>query len=312
MIPQTIQHKRILISPMNWVMGHVARCIPLIDRLMKQGNTVIVAGDETQQEILKQYFPNLEMVLHTGYPFHFGVKGNFTFDLASRFMALNRRLKQEIKETEQLVEKFQINCVISDHRYGFRSTKVPSILLCHQVNLPVRSFEAWVQRIHHNFLRNFTTVWVPDYPDSRLSGELSKNKRGLNAEYIGSLSRFSRYSEKPAKDLDEVIIVSGPLVYGRAFLHGILNTEKSCFRAVICQPELIDLFSTEISKQAKIEFHTSRDWIACDHIILRAKKLVSRSGYSTLMDLHELGIPSELSATPGQREQEYLLGLWNK
>lgn len=312
MIPETIQHKRILISPLNWGMGHVARCIPLIDRLLEQGNMVIVAGDEMQLGIFKQYFPNLEMVLHNGYPFHFGEKGNFAMDLASRFLALNRRLKQEIKETEQLVEKFQIDCVISDHRYGFRSTKVPSLLLCHQVNLPVRSFEGWVQRIHHNFLRNFTTVWAPDYADSCLSGELSKNEIGLNVQYIGSLSRFSRYSEKPVKDLDEVIIVSGPFVYGKAFLQGILIEEKSCFRAVICQPELIDLFSTEISKQAKIEFHSSRDWIACDHIILRAKKLVSRSGYSTLMDLHELNIPFELTATPGQREQEYLLNLWNK
>jgi hypothetical protein len=30
------------------------------------------------------------------------------------------------------------------------------------------------------------------------------------------------------------------------------------------------------------------------------------------MDLHELNIPFELTATPGQREQEYLLDLWNK
>jgi len=312
MIPETIQHKRILISPLNWGMGHVSRCIPLIDRLLRQNNAVVIAGDSSQLAIFKQYFPELEMVLHEGYPFRFGERGNFALDLAVRFVALNRRLKEELEETEKWVAKFQIDLVISDHRYGFRSSKVPSIMLCHQLNLPVRKLEGWVQRIHHNLLRQFSAIWVPDFSDSRLAGDLSKNEIGLNVQYIGSLSRFSRYSEKPEKDLDEVIIVSGPLVYGKAFLQGILNAEKSSFRAVICQPELIDFFSTEISKQAKIEFHSSSDWIACDHIILRAKKLVSRSGYSTLMDLHELNIPFELTATPGQREQEYLLGLWNK
>jgi len=273
---------------------------------------VIVAGDETQQEILKQYFPNLEMVLHTGYPFHFGEKGNFALDLASRFMALNRRLKQEIKETEQLVEKFQIDCVISDHRYGFRSSKVPSIMLCHQLNLPVRKLEGWVQRIHHNLLRQFAAIWVPDFSDSRLAGDLSQNKAQLNAQFIGPLSRFERYTEKPNKDIDEVIVISGPSVYGEHFMRQIVSSPKIKRAVLIASPDLTEQFSSQIAERKEFEIHSSADWLDCDQLILRAKKLVSRSGYSTLMDLYELSIPFELTATPGQREQEYLLGLWNK
>lgn len=312
MSPEEVQNKRILISPLNWGMGHVARCIPLVDQLLKQDNEVIIAGDETQLKIFVQYFPSLEMVLHAGYPFRFGEKGNFAMDLAARFLALNKRLKDELKETEELVKKYRIDLVISDHRYGLRSEKASSILLCHQLNLPVRKLEGWVQKIHHNYLRKFDEIWVPDFADSRLAGELSKNGVGLKTKYIGNLSRFSLYSDKPTKDLDEVVIISGPLVYGKAFLDSITREEKSNSRIIICSPELLNTVGNKSMDRSKLEFLISNDWIACDQVILRAKKLISRSGYSTLMDLNELGIAYDVSATPGQREQEYLLGLWNK
>jgi len=293
-------------------MGHVSRCIPLIDRLLRQNNAVVIAGDSSQLAIFKQYFPELEMVLHEGYPFRFGERGNFALDLAVRFVALNRRLKEELEETEKWVAKFQIDLVISDHRYGFRSSKVPSIMLCHQLNLPVKKLEGWVQRIHHNLLRQFTAIWVPDFSDSRLAGELSQNKAQLNAQFIGPLSRFERYTEKPNKNIDEVIVISGPLVYGEHFMRQIVSNSKIKRAVLIASPDLTEQFSSQIAERKEIEIHSSADWLACDQLILRAKKLVSRSGYSTLMDIHELGIPYELSATPGQREQEYLLGLWNK
>jgi hypothetical protein len=312
MIPETIQHKRILISPLNWGMGHVSRCIPLIDRLLRQNNSVIIAGDASQLVIFEQYFPGLEMVIHEGYPFRFGEKGNFAFDLAARFLALNKRLKQELVETEELVKKHGIEVVISDHRYGFRSKKVPSFIVCHQLNLPVRKLESWVQRIHHNLLRNFNAIWVPDFADSRMAGDLSQNKAQMNAQFIGPLSRFERYTEKPNKDIDEVIVISGPSVYGEHFLRQIVSNRKIKRAVLIASPDLTEQFSRQIAERKEIEIHSSADWLACDQLILRAKKLVSRSGYSTLMDIHELGIPYELSATPGQREQEYLLGLWNK
>ncbi len=42
--------------------------------------------------------------------------------------------------------------------------------------------------------------------------------------------------------------------------------------------------------------------------LLGAEKIIARSGYSTIMDLHALGVLDKavLIATPGQTEQEYL------
>jgi UDP-N-acetylglucosamine:LPS N-acetylglucosamine transferase len=41
-------------------------------------------------------------------------------------------------------------------------------------------------------------------------------------------------------------------------------------------------------------------------------KLICRSGYSTLMDLHALGLKALLIPTPGQTEQEYLASYWQE
>ncbi len=311
MSPEEIQNKRILISPLNWGMGHVARCIPLIDQLLKQDNQIIVAGDESQLTIFTQYFPNLETVIHGGYPFRFGKKGNFALDLAARFLALNKRLKRELRETEVLVKKYSIDLVISDHRYGFRSSSVPSICLCHQINLPVKALEGWVQRIHHGYLKRFTQIWVPDFHDSQLAGELSKNKIDLNTEYIGPLSRFAIYKDRPVKDIEELVIISGPSIYGEKFLNQIVSIPRTTSLMVIVSDTLYEKYKNSLN-QDNIVLLSSKDWLVCDQTIMRAKKIISRSGYSTLMDLYDLGIPSELTATPGQREQEYLVELWNK
>jgi hypothetical protein len=53
----------------------------------------------------------------------------------------------------------------------------------------------------------------------------------------------------------------------------------------------------------------SNDWRLLDSYLRGAKNLISRSGYSTLMDLKFLNANSRLIPTPGQAEQEYLVTL---
>ena len=48
-------------------------------------------------------------------------------------------------------------------------------------------------------------------------------------------------------------------------------------------------------------------------LILSSKKIICRSGYSTLMDMHLLGKKELiLIPTPGQTEQEYLAVYWKE
>lgn len=309
MLPAEISNKRILISPLNWGMGHVSRCIPIVDFLLKQGNSVIVAGEQSQLEVFRQYFPGAEFLVHNGYPFAFGAQGNFSLDLAKQFKALRNRLREEEREVNTLVDEFAIDLVISDHRYGFRSNKVHSILITHQLNLPVRWYEGWVQRMHHRYLRLFDAIWVPDLEGSELAGQLSANSGQFNVKYIGPVSRFQLYDIPVVKTLEKVIVVSGPTVYGKKFLEEQLSSVNTDERnAVIIAPKEILIELPETS----LQIQSSEDWRKCDQLILQAKKIVSRSGYSTLMDLTILKVPFSITPTPGQREQEYLFDLWYK
>ncbi len=287
-------------------MGHVARCIPLIDTFLKNGNTIFAAVSTDQGAILRSYFPDIEIVNHEGYPFVFGGKGNFSLDLARQFKQLKIRLLEEEKQTEYFVDTFAIDVVISDHRYGFRSTCVPSIVLTHQLQLPVRWFEGWVQKMHERFLKNFDEIWVPDTQDSSLAGNLSRNTKELNCTYIGALSRFQNVEIPETKTFDAVIIASGPTIYAEQFIREQLKKISDTKNAlIIAAPAVLEkLGDLPVSAQS------SEDWKLSDASILCAKKVISRCGYSTLMDLSVLKVPFSLTPTPGQREQEYLYRFW--
>lgn len=306
MLPNAIQEKRILISPLNWGMGHVARCIPLISTFLENGNTVFAAVSVEQGKILSSYFPSIEIVNHEGYPFVFHGKGNFSLDLARQFKGLNKRMVDEREQTEQLVKELAIDLVISDHRYGFRSIHVTSILLTHQLNLPVRWYEGWVQKMHEKFLRNFDEIWIPDTIDSSLAGDLSRNTKGFNCSYIGALSRFQLNAIPEVKTIDTVIIASGPTIYAEQFIREqTKNSHDSGNVLIIAAPDVLRNF-----RNLTIPVLSSSDWKSCDAQIGKAKKVNSRCGYSTLMDLSILKVPFSLTPTPGQREQEYLYRFW--
>ncbi len=287
-------------------MGHVARCIPLISTFLENGNTVFAAVSEEQGNVLCAYFPSIVLVNHDGYPFVFHGKGNFSLDLARQFKRLNKRLLDEQKQTEQMVNELGIDVVISDHRYGFRSTHVTSILLTHQLNLPVRWYEGWVQKMHEKFLRNFDEIWIPDTQDSSLAGDLSRNTKEFNCSYIGALSRFQLNAVPAVKTIDTVIIASGPTIYAEQFIREqTKNSQDSGNVLLIAAPDVLMNFS-----DLTIPVLSSSDWKRCDAQIRKAKKVNSRCGYSTLMDLLVLKVPFSLTPTPGQREQEYLYRFW--
>jgi hypothetical protein len=304
---ESVRNKRILLSPLNWGMGHVARCIGLINKLLLNGNTVIIAGDVRQIEVFLMYFRDIEAIEHDGYPFRFGGKGRFEKDLFFCAPGLLRRLKREKEEVEVYVKNHAIDLVISDHRYGFYSTQVPSIFLSHQLHLPLKGPFKWVQRVHSRLIKRFDSIWVPDNSNHLFAGKLSRTEGFNHVFFIGPISRFEGVNPVEKGEVT-VAIVSGPLAYAHSFIQTVQNHyaegEKLVFigdaslRDYMCANSLVFLPST--------------DWLKCDHLICSAKKVISRSGYSTLMDLHFLRTSATLVPTEGQSEQLYLFGIWNK
>jgi len=301
--PENICGKRILISPLNWGMGHVARCIGLIHQLQGQGNELFVACDKNQEAVFREYFKDLIIIPHEGYPFHFGGKGHFGWDLLSRSRSLRSRMKNEREEVKQIVLDNSIDFVISDHRYGFISSEVPSIFMTHQVNLPIKWYEKGVGILHWKLMKRFTFIWVLDDEKSSLAGKLSANCPE-NGCYIGPYSRFSVYTDQVEKKIDHVLVASGPNIYAEELIHHVLKGKEAL-------PNLTVVHSTSVRLPEGIH-EISGSWREKDAVIRSARYILSRSGYSTLMDCVILNSHGIFIPTKGQAEQEYLAERWLK
>ena len=103
---------------------------------------------------------------------------------------------------------------------------------------------------------------------------------------------------------DVLILISGPEPARSHFEQQMVvrfrNSEKQVF--MLCgkpgnKSELIDGNFRKVN-------HLSTEELCQE--IKNSKLIITRSGYSTIMDLHVLGRKAELSPTPGQSEQEYL------
>ena len=139
------------------------------------------------------------------------------------------------------------------------------------------------------------------------SGVLShQNKLPSNARYIGTLSRFSENkSAIVAESFDVAILLSGPEPQRTIF-------ENKCLKLLKGQKKKCCIIRGLPGKTEKKENSSEITWFnhlpddELKAILCQSKKVVCRSGYSTIMDLVELGVNAMLVPTIGQTEQEYL------
>jgi hypothetical protein len=310
MLPTEIQSKNVLISPLNWGFGHVSRCIPLIYKLLENGNSIFIACDTAQKNVLVQYFgQKVKFIEHQGYPFQFSGKGNYTYDLFFSLGKLLKRSKQELKEVESYVQELKIDIIISDHRYTFRSEKIYSIFMTHQLNLPISWFQFPFKLYHKKQIRKFDSIWIVDKAKNSLAGKLSVNKHFPNSSNIGWLSRFMLYPKNDLKS-GSVLIISGPKEYwSNLFNVFSKELESNEIQTIVGSSEIQKLIQ---SKNLNQNFHASDNWMETDKLLLKTKKIYGYIGYTTLMDVEILNCDSHLIASPGQLEQEYLETLSKK
>ena len=57
-----INPKKILISPLDWGLGHASRDIPIVQKLIELGHEVIIAGSGNSLLLLKTEFPQLKSI----------------------------------------------------------------------------------------------------------------------------------------------------------------------------------------------------------------------------------------------------------
>ncbi len=302
MNPKEINNQRIIISPLNWGMGHLSRCIPLIEQLLQQENTCFLAADLQHLRIAKQYFGNrIEYIPLNPYPFKFSTKGFSMSNIFLESIPLWRNYIQENKTLDHLVNELEISLVISDHRYGFFSSKCSSIFMTHQCQLPLSRFGFPIQWLHKFLMSRFNFIWIVDTPNNDFAGDLSRVILP-NSYYIGQLSRFEQYKLKN-KAIDCILLISGPKEFAKICLDHFMPKLHNFENKLIIGPKNLKPF---LSEKNLAYFISNENWIEIDKHLINAKLIMGFCGYSTLMDIAVLKCASDLIPTPGQAEQEYL------
>ena len=309
---------KILIAPLNWGLGHAARCIPLIRSYLSKGDEVVLGGDGDSLLLLRCTFPDLRVVdlpsLELRYDEDPQQRSFYwrAIPLLIRFTMADRYYLRQVLARE----KFDL--VISDNRFGLFSRDVHSVYITHQLYpiLPkrLRVFQPFARALHAYIYRRYDEVWVPDYEEVNgcLSGDLSHGGRfDKKAKYIGPLSRFQGEAGIEKNNTYRVVaIISGLEPQRTIFEREIIQRFKNQEDQILLVRGKMGTPQTVIQKNAMtiVPSITDKDMVA---VVRGAEKIIARSGYSTIMDLHALGAleKAELYPTPGQSEQEYLSSL---
>jgi uncharacterized protein (TIGR00661 family) len=295
--------KRILIAPLDWGLGHATRCIPIIRHLLENAHKPILAASGRPKKLLQVEFPDVETVEFEGYNISYPEGSGMLWKMFRSTPHILKRIKQEHSELNALIDELKLDAVISDNRFGLYSDRVPCVYMTHQVMIKAPFFESVLYKLHNDYMQKFTEVWIPDHAENGLSGDLAhKYPVPSNGKFIGPLSRFVPAEKELKTDL--LVIISGPEPQRTRFEKLVLKQLEDFEGSSTVVLGTPDVQKDELNGSIRIVSHLNASELETE--IRSARLIVSRSGYSTIMDLAALGKQAVFVPTPGQTEQEYL------
>ncbi|SHM85374.1 conserved hypothetical protein [Fibrobacter sp. UWR3] len=333
---------KILVAPLDWGLGHATRCVPVIREFLAQGAEVELAVVKANAGFFREVFPELRQRVAPGYNVVYPKYGfNMALWLLKNSAHLNAVMRYEHRYAEEMVERHGYDVLFSDNRFAFYSGKALSIYMTHQRRIAfppaLVALEGIGIRWHRARMRNFDEVWVPDVETAPgYAGALShlpahgqqvtgggRDSRGERdsfgvggapaVRFVGPLSRFdtpcsgaSRVAGSLNAGMYRVVaVISGVEPARTQFenrLRDILRDVPGEHLMILGKPQAPRRHWTE----GNIEFvtHLPTGEFAC--AVRNADWVISRGGYSTVMDMAYLGAKCIFVPTPGQYEQVVL------
>lgn len=304
--------KKILIAPLDWGLGHATRCIPIIRYCIEAGHEPMIICTGRSLALLKNEFPSVQYIDVPGYNIYYQERGSFIGKIIVQLPKVFSGIRKEHHALQKIAAEIKPDLIISDNRYGMWSRKIRSIFISHQlvVKIPGASFvEYCVYKWQQWQSRHFDAIWVPDVAgEINLSGDLShKYAAGKKITFIGILTRFKKPAVLPAAENKILVIVSGPEPQRTIFEEKIMEQAKKLpYQFSVIQGKSESAEEIKVQENITLISHVPAEkMFGC---ILQSEIIISRGGYSTLMDLAPLGKKCIFIPTPGQTEQEYLVG----
>lgn len=303
-----------MVAPLDWGLGHATRCVPLIHSMIQMGWEVTLAGEGPSLHILSQEFPNLPVLNLKGYHISYPKKGRFLVPkLLLQVPKLLNIISLEQKWLKVKQKEYQWDLIISDNRYGLSVPDTKCIFITHQVWV----LSGWGSLIDnflnkqlHRWIKSFNQCWIPDAQENGgIAGLLSHPpipSSLFNIAYIGPLSRLKPQEGKENNQI--LVLLSGPepqrTLLEEKIIEQIMNIDEQ-FLVVRGLPT----DSQQLADSSSIAFKNHLSSSDLSDAIARAKLVICRSGYSSVMELLRLRKKAILIPTPGQTEQLYLAKL---
>ena len=295
---------RVLVAPLDWGLGHTARCVPIISELLKTGADVYFAGNRNQIAFVGKHGLKIKPIELFGYDVSYSAIFPQWMKVGFQSLRLKKIIEKENQWLQNVIEEKKIDIVISDNRFGLHSKKAYCIFITHQVNIPSPLFPKNINSINKNFINQFDECWIPDDKSLLLSGQLSSNTElSVSTRHIGLLSRFKQVKNDSLIYFDALLLLSGVepqrSILEEKLIEYFRGTDYRIALVRGINEQLTDLPPT--IKQFNL---LNSDELK--EIISQSDAVICRSGYSSIMDLVVSAKKMILIPTPGQPEQEYL------
>lgn len=311
------KNKRILFAIMGWGLGHATRCIPLIQSLMEDHH-VILASNGLSSILLRQEFPTSTCINYPDYAVKYPrYKIMLLPFITLQIPSIIIKLIKEYLQTQKVIRDENIDIIISDSRYGVFSKGIPTFFIMHQLRFKLfgifKSIELLGEWFNFFMFRQYSQIIIPDVQTTpNLTGDLThsgKISRHPRLCYLGVFCSVSKLNIE--EDIDYLFSVSGPEIQRTLFEDIILeqiNLIPGKKVVVLGRPDNEQFYDS--FENTEIYNHVNRE--KQNELLNRAKFVVCRSGYTTIMELVALKKPALMIPTPGQTEQEYLASHYRK
>lgn len=279
----------------------------------------MIAADNAPLAFLQKQFPQLEFVKYPGFKPQYSKSNSQILKMIASIPSALKYFRNDHIAMKRIIKNYSIDAIISDNRFGAWRKEIPCAFITHQLHIQIPDFLGWTRPIidfcNKHYIKHYDECWVPDsQTEPFLSGRLSHPFfKNINTKPIGFLSRFSDCEiVTEEKDIDLLVILSGPEPQ-RSQLENIILKQTPKFEGKIILLRALpnSLSSIEHSLHNLHVFNHIDDEMFVN-FINRAKKIICRAGYSSIMDLIAMKKNALLIPTPGQTEQEYLASYLSK
>jgi hypothetical protein len=284
-------------------------------KLREMNNIVFIGSGEEHLSFFRNELPGFSYIHFPGFkPGYSRFFPQYLILLLKTPLLLYHIILEHFR-LKRIIREYAIDIVISDNRFGLWNRKVTTAYVTHMPLIPLpkplRFLEFVGILLHRAVIRKYSLCFIPDLPgELNVSGRLSHGiKLPENVRYIGILSRFVTSEpspdENPIKFQHNTVILSGPEPQREILkkkLIGILKEQDLQTVILEGRPDK----TRKVVKSGNILDYNHLPGSEMKDMITGSKSIVTRSGYSTIMELISLNCSALLIPTPGQTEQEYL------